>query len=181
MSEKVPTYEEAQSLLNEFVKSDSLLKHSYAVEGVMRYMARKMGEDENKWAVIGLIHDLDYGIKLVPVPLVRDDDGLAVSSRNTRLSKKERKTALKISKTLAEVAVRVRELEETGEEDEISVSDILAEFAEDLVSDPAIELDYFAAVDIDTLSDVIEVRKGTVFAIAAYVGETRLIDNWIYR
>jgi putative nucleotidyltransferase with HDIG domain len=60
MSEHVPTYEEARSLLNEFVKSDSLLKHSYAVEGVMRYMARKMGEDENKWAIIGLVHDLDY-------------------------------------------------------------------------------------------------------------------------
>ena len=60
MSEKVPTYEEAQSLLNEFVKSDSLLKHSYAVEGVMRYMARKLGGDEDKWAVIGLVHDLDY-------------------------------------------------------------------------------------------------------------------------
>jgi len=60
MSEHVPTYEEAQSLLKEFVRSDSLLKHSYAVEGVMRYMARKMGEDENKWAIIGLVHDLDY-------------------------------------------------------------------------------------------------------------------------
>jgi putative nucleotidyltransferase with HDIG domain len=60
MSEHVPTYDEARSLLNEFVKSDSLLKHSYAVEGVMRYMARKMGDDENKWAIIGLVHDLDY-------------------------------------------------------------------------------------------------------------------------
>ncbi len=60
MSEHVPTYEEARSLLKEFVRSDSLLKHSYAVEGVMRYMARKMGEDENKWAIIGLVHDLDY-------------------------------------------------------------------------------------------------------------------------
>ena len=60
MPEHVPDYDEARSLLNEFVKSDSLLKHSYAVEGVMRYMARKMGEDENKWAIIGLVHDLDY-------------------------------------------------------------------------------------------------------------------------
>ncbi len=60
MSEHVPTYDEARSLLHEFVKSDSLLKHSYAVEGVMRYMARKTGEDENKWAIIGLVHDLDY-------------------------------------------------------------------------------------------------------------------------
>jgi putative nucleotidyltransferase with HDIG domain len=60
MSEHLPTYEEALSLLNEFVKSDSLLKHSYAVEGVMRHMAQKLGEDEEKWAIIGLVHDLDY-------------------------------------------------------------------------------------------------------------------------
>lgn len=60
MSEHIPTYDEALSILKEFVKSDSLLKHSYAVEGVMRYMARKMGEGEDKWAIIGLVHDIDY-------------------------------------------------------------------------------------------------------------------------
>lgn len=60
MSEHLPAYDEALSLLKEFVKSDSLLKHSYAVEGVMRYMARKLGEDKEKWAIIGLVHDLDY-------------------------------------------------------------------------------------------------------------------------
>ena len=60
MQEHIPTYEEALSLFKEFNKSESLLKHAYTVEGVMRYMARKMGEDEEKWGVIGLVHDLDY-------------------------------------------------------------------------------------------------------------------------
>ncbi len=60
MQEHTPTYDEALSLLKEFNKSESLLKHAYAVEGVMRYMARKIGEDENKWGIIGLTHDLDY-------------------------------------------------------------------------------------------------------------------------
>ena len=60
MSEHVPTYDEALSILKEFVKNDSLLKHSYSVEGVMRHIARKMGEDEEKWAIIGLVHDIDY-------------------------------------------------------------------------------------------------------------------------
>jgi len=60
VSEHVPTYDEALSILKEFVKSESLLKHSYSVEGVMRHMARKMSEDEEKWAVIGLVHDIDY-------------------------------------------------------------------------------------------------------------------------
>lgn len=60
MKEHIPTYSEALSLLKEFNKSESLLKHAYAVEGVMRYMARKMGEDEEKWGIVGLMHDLDY-------------------------------------------------------------------------------------------------------------------------
>jgi len=60
MQEHIPTYEEALSLLKEFNKSESLLKHAYSVEGVMRYMARKKGEDGEKWGIIGLMHDLDY-------------------------------------------------------------------------------------------------------------------------
>ena len=60
MQEHIPTYEEALSLLKEFNKSESLIKHAYSVEGVMRYMARKRGEDEEKWGIIGLMHDLDY-------------------------------------------------------------------------------------------------------------------------
>ena len=60
MEEKLPTREEALAILQEYNKNDSLLKHAYAVEGVMRYVARKRGEDEDKWGIIGLIHDLDY-------------------------------------------------------------------------------------------------------------------------
>ena len=60
MQEHVPTYDEALSLFKEFNKSDSLLKHAYAVGGVMRYIAQKRGEDEEKWEIIGLVHDLDY-------------------------------------------------------------------------------------------------------------------------
>ena len=60
MEEKLPTRVEALAILQEYNKNDSLLKHAYAVEGVMRYVARKRGEDEDKWGIIGLIHDLDY-------------------------------------------------------------------------------------------------------------------------
>jgi putative nucleotidyltransferase with HDIG domain len=55
-----PTYSEALALLKEFNSSESLIKHAYAVEGTMRYFARTMNEDEEKWGIIGLIHDLDY-------------------------------------------------------------------------------------------------------------------------
>ena len=60
LQERIPTYDEALSLFKEFNKSASLLKHAYSVEGVMRHIARKRGEDEGKWGIIGLMHDLDY-------------------------------------------------------------------------------------------------------------------------
>lgn len=60
MNTRIPTRDEAYHLLSEYNKSESLIKHALAVEGVMRYMARKRGENEEKWGVIGLIHDLDY-------------------------------------------------------------------------------------------------------------------------
>jgi putative nucleotidyltransferase with HDIG domain len=60
MQQHIPTYDEALSLLKEFNKSESLLKHAYSVEGVMVYMARKKGEDEDKWGIVGLMHDIDY-------------------------------------------------------------------------------------------------------------------------
>ena len=60
MAEVKPSREEAFSLLKEYNKNEGLLKHALAVEGVMRYCARKRGEDEETWGIIGLVHDLDY-------------------------------------------------------------------------------------------------------------------------
>ena len=60
MGSQTPTREEALALLRQYNQNESLIKHAMAVEGVMRYIARKRGEDEEKWGVIGLIHDLDY-------------------------------------------------------------------------------------------------------------------------
>jgi len=60
MDEKIPTRQEALELLHQYNESDGLRKHAYAVEGVMRYIARKRGENDEKWGIIGLIHDLDY-------------------------------------------------------------------------------------------------------------------------
>ncbi len=60
MGETIPTREAAFALLKKYNQSDSLIKHALAVEGVMRHFARLRGEDEERWGVIGLIHDLDY-------------------------------------------------------------------------------------------------------------------------
>jgi predicted hydrolase (HD superfamily) len=56
----IPSYGEALALLKEYNQTDSLIKHAYSVEGAMRYIARTMNEDEEKWGIVGLVHDLDY-------------------------------------------------------------------------------------------------------------------------
>ncbi|MFZ0482380.1 MAG: HD domain-containing protein [Desulfobacterales bacterium] len=60
MNSNIPTRVQAFNLLKKYNKTKNLIKHALAVEGVMRYFARKRGEDEEKWGIIGLIHDLDY-------------------------------------------------------------------------------------------------------------------------
>ena len=60
METQCPSREEAMSLLKEYNSNESLINHALAVEAVMRFVARKLGQDEDKWGVIGLIHDLDY-------------------------------------------------------------------------------------------------------------------------
>jgi putative nucleotidyltransferase with HDIG domain len=60
MESKTPTREDALNLLKEFNQSESLIKHALSVEAVMRHFARRRGEDEERWGIVGLIHDLDY-------------------------------------------------------------------------------------------------------------------------
>ena len=60
METNIPTRQEAFDLLREYNQNESLIKHALAVEGVMRYFASKFGEDQEKWGIIGLVHDLDY-------------------------------------------------------------------------------------------------------------------------
>ncbi len=60
MTAQKPTREEALSLLHEYNKTDNLIKHALAVEAIMRYLAKKHGEDADTWGIVGLVHDLDY-------------------------------------------------------------------------------------------------------------------------
>lgn len=60
MTEHVPSYNEALTLLLEYNQNDSLIKHAYSVEAAMRFIAATLGQDPNKWGIIGLVHDLDY-------------------------------------------------------------------------------------------------------------------------
>jgi pantoate--beta-alanine ligase len=119
-----------------------------------------------------LTHDLRLGVEIVVCPIVRDEDGLALSSRNAYLSPQEREQALTLSRALR----RVEALYKHGER---STEALIAAARVSFV-DPAIRVDYIELVDWATLEPVASAEPGTLFAIAAYVGQTRLIDNTIF-
>jgi pantoate--beta-alanine ligase len=119
-----------------------------------------------------MIADLRMGLDLVVCPIVREEDGLALSSRNVYLSAEERKQALVLSRSLR----AVKQLVATGERDaEKLAAAARAVFA----GEPAVRADYIALVDWSTLEPVEMAAPGTLYAVAAWVGETRLIDNTI--
>ncbi len=114
--------------------------------------------------------DLDLDVRVEALPLVRDADGLALSSRNSYLSAEERKAALVLSRSLAEA----RRMVEAGERDS---GVILARIREAVAAEPLARLDYVEAVDPASLRPVDRVEGETLVAMAVYIGRTRLIDN----
>jgi pantoate--beta-alanine ligase len=117
-----------------------------------------------------MVSDLDMDVKLVVCPIVREPDGLAMSSRNAYLSPEERKQALVLHRSLAQV----QRSAEAGERDAAK----LAALGKSLIAEePAARLDYFAVVDPDSLEPVSDVSCGALVAVAAFLGATRLIDN----
>lgn len=118
--------------------------------------------------------DLDYPIEIVPCPIVREKDGLAMSSRNRRLSSEEREKAPKIAELL------VKSTTFTGVK---SIQDALSYVREGLASDPTFRLEYFDIVDGDTLQPVTNWEESSyiVGCIAVFCGPVRLIDNIVYK
>ena len=119
-----------------------------------------------------LVFDLNIPIEIVACPIVREDDGLAMSSRNTYLSADERKAALCLSKAIFEGEKMAKE----GS----SVKEVLEKMKEIISAEKLAKIDYISAVDLETIKDVDNFDKDTLFAIAVYIGKTRLIDNFIY-
>jgi pantoate--beta-alanine ligase len=117
-----------------------------------------------------MVRDLCLGVELVVCPTVREADGLALSSRNRYLSAAERDQALVLSRALKRMGAKFR----TGERDAAALR---AAGLRVLAREPAVRLDYLAVVDADTLEDRREASSGTLAAVAAWVGTTRLIDN----
>jgi pantoate--beta-alanine ligase len=114
--------------------------------------------------------DLNFGIKIIGVPIVREKDGLAMSSRNTYLSETERKEALNIYKSLKQA----KELVEKGER----VSKVLMDNAmENILSYKDAKIDYINICNPETLEDVDLIEGPVLMAVAVFMGKTRLIDN----
>ena len=119
-----------------------------------------------------LVLDLNIPVEIVACPIVREDDGLAMSSRNTYLSADERKAALCLSKAIFEGEKMAKE--------GASVKEVLGKMEEIISSEKLAKIDYIQAVDLETIKDVDNFNKDTLIAIAVYIGKTRLIDNFIY-
>jgi pantoate--beta-alanine ligase len=116
--------------------------------------------------------DLRLATEIVVCPIVRDADGLALSSRNAYLTTAQRAQSLTLSRAIRHVESLVAQGERSSET-------LLAAAREVFAAEPAVRVDFIALVDWPTLLPVETAAPGTLFAVAAYVGSTRLIDNTI--
>ncbi len=128
-------------------------------------------KDYQQLAIIRrMVRDLDFGIEIVGVPIMREPDGLAMSSRNAYLSKEQRESALSLSRGLAAAEARYQ----AGERD---VAALIAASRGPLEAARDVRIDYVELRNADDLSQVSRADAPVVLAVAAFVGTTRLIDN----
>lgn len=128
-------------------------------------------KDAQQVAIIEkMVEDLNFDINIISCPLVREDDGLALSSRNVYLSKEEREQALILSESL----FKAKELYLNGEKD----AKRLKEFIENKINSKNLaRIDYVEILDAKTLEEIDVIKTKTIIALAVKFGKTRLIDN----
>ncbi len=119
-----------------------------------------------------MVRDLNFDVELVGCAIMRDSDGLALSSRNKYLSAEEREQALALHRCL----LRIQESIGRGERESAT---LIRSGLEVLGAEPEVRVDYLAIVDANTLLPVERADSGALVAVAAYVGKTRLIDNFL--
>jgi pantoate--beta-alanine ligase len=117
-----------------------------------------------------MVRDLNFPLQVVVCPIVREADGLAMSSRNRYLSAKERKQALVLSRALN----KVKESAAAGETSSQKLIDAARSIFDE---EPDVRIDYLSIVNPDTLEDIPNTNNGALVAVAAFIGKTRLIDN----
>lgn len=133
-------------------------------------------KDAQQLAVVRrMVHDLNYNIEIVGCPIIREEDGLAKSSRNTYLSADERKASVILSASLKEAKAAI----DAGEKD---LGKITALITEKIKTEPLARIDYVSAVDFNILQPKQKLDgEETLIAIAVYIGKVRLIDNIIVK
>lgn len=130
-------------------------------------------KDAQQLAIIRkMVRDLNFGIEIVGCPIIREEDGLAKSSRNTYLNPQERQAALCLSRAVK----RGQELIAPGMDSEA----VLKEMRAVIEAEPLARIDYVSMVDALTMRDVEKVDRDVLVAMAVYIGKTRLIDNFSY-
>lgn len=131
-------------------------------------------KDAQQVAIISkMVADLNMPIEIIACPIVREKDGLALSSRNTYLSKEERKAALSLSKSIFEA----EKLSNNG----AGVTEIKEAMSEIISRENLAKIDYISVVDLETMEDADDFNGDRLVAIAVFIGKTRLIDNFIFR
>lgn len=119
-----------------------------------------------------MVNDLNIPIEIIGRPIVREPDGLAMSSRNRYLSANEREAALSLSQSLIEAKKLI-------EEGENNSSKVFAHVSNIIDAAKIVKIDYLHVVNVETLEDIDKIKPPALIAIAAFVGKTRLIDNVI--
>jgi len=134
------------------------------------------GQKDAQQAIIlrAMARGLNLGARIEVLPIVREADGLALSSRNSYLSADEKKAALVLSRSL----VAARKLIDGGER---NAENVLAAVRRMILEEPTARIDYIEAVSQETLDPVGEIAEGALIALAVFIGKTRLIDNLIVR
>lgn len=130
-------------------------------------------KDAQQLAVIKrMVKDLNMPLTVHGCPIVREEDGLAKSSRNTYLSPEERKAALVLSRSI----FLGKEMVEKGERD---CKKIIAAMTAEIEKEPLAKIDYVKMVDLTTMQQITTIEHGVLAAIAVFIGKTRLIDNFM--
>lgn len=132
-------------------------------------------KDAQQLAIIKrMAQDLNFKTLIVPCPIIREPDGLAISSRNIYLSPEERTAALIISKSLN----LAKDMMRNGERETKKIKEIITQ---NISREPLARIDYIEIVDADTLKAISEIKAPVLTAAAVYIGGTRLIDNFTFK
>ena len=174
------------------VRVDKLTQHLCGItrpthfEGVSTVVTKLFNATKPHVAVFGekdfqqlqvirrMARDLDMDIEIIGAPIIREPDGLAMSSRNKYLSAEERKAALVLSRSLFEI----RDMCAKGEHDALKLS---RHISQNISAEPLAKIDYIKVCDLATLEDITNICRDAVVALAVFFGKTRLIDNIILK